>query len=47
MIKGSDEPSVLKTANELMEVHDDSVKVLGSAFDQKLIERDSAKGIIN
>lgn len=30
-----------------MEVHENTVKVLGSAFDQKLIERDSAKGILN
>jgi hypothetical protein len=29
-----------------MAVHDDLVKVLGSAYDQKLIEKDSSKGIL-
>jgi|688.fasta_scaffold2393901_1 hypothetical protein len=29
-----------------MAVHDDLVKVLGSAYDQKLIEKDSEKGIL-
>ena len=46
MIKSSDEPTIKKTADELMEVSEDSVKVLGNAYDQKVIEKDSAKGIL-
>jgi len=30
-----------------MDINDDSIKVLGSAYDQKLIERDASKGILD
>jgi hypothetical protein len=33
VIDSSDESTIKKTANELMAVHDDLVKVLGSAYD--------------
>ena len=33
VIESSDQPTIEDTANELMAVHDDLVKVLGSAYD--------------
>ena len=40
MIESSDEPTIENTANDLMAVHENLVKVLGNANDQKLIEKD-------
>ena len=38
--------TIEKTANELLAVHDDMVRVLGTAYTQSHIDADDQKGIL-
>ena len=45
VIECSTTQTVKKTTDELMTVHENLVKVMASAFSQKLIEKDDSKGL--